>query len=241
MHQPTAPKIPDLRAEGRARLPIMWEAAKEVAECERVVTKGGGNLVSDLLRGSDTFYEWTHYPAGDVYDAETHSQYYYHAHDNQPAEHGHFHVFLRRPGMPAGTAPVPYRGQAKRPLGDDAISHIVGISMGFRGQPLALFAANRWVTGETWYPAAAVISMIDFFRIDHAYPSWPVNRWITAMLRLFRPEVEALLRQRDDVIAAWSERYPGRDILEDTALALTGVAPISIPQRTAELRTLLKV
>ncbi len=217
----------------------MWEAAKEVAECERVVEKGGGNLVSDLLRGSEAFYEWTHYPDGDVYDAETHSQYYYHAHENEPGEHGHFHAFLRRGGMPAGIEPMPYRGRSERPLGDDAICHIAGISMDFQGRPRGLFAANRWVTGETWYPAAAVIRMLDAFRIDHAYPSWPVNRWVGALLRLFRPEVEALLRQRDAVIAAWAERYPGRDVLEDPLLGLTGSLPISVVARIAELRTLV--
>jgi len=205
----------------------------------RVLEKGGSNLVADLLRGSDHFYEWTHYPEGDVYDAETHSQYYYHAHENSAGEHGHFHTFLRRSGMPEGTEPAPYRGRAERPLGDSAICHIAGISMDFRGRPLALFATNRWVTGETWYSAAAAVRMLDAYRIDHAYPSWPVNRWIGAILRLFRPEIEALLHQRDTVIAAWIQRYPEHDILEEPALALTGLVPISVESRIAELRTLI--
>ena len=29
------------------------------------------------------------------------------------------------------------------------------------GEPIGLFATNRWVTGETWYPAGAVIRMLD--------------------------------------------------------------------------------
>lgn len=31
------------------------------------------------------------------------------------------------------------------------------------------------------------------FAVDHAYPSWPVNRWISAMFKLFRRHIEALL------------------------------------------------
>jgi hypothetical protein len=73
LHQPTAPEVPNLRAAGRARLRVTWEAAKEAAECERVVTKGGANLVSDFLRSFNTLYEWTHCPVDDVYDAESHS------------------------------------------------------------------------------------------------------------------------------------------------------------------------
>ncbi len=46
----------------------------------RVVAKTGGNIVGEALRGQGTFYEWNHYPKGDVYDSETHPQYYYHAH-----------------------------------------------------------------------------------------------------------------------------------------------------------------
>jgi hypothetical protein len=83
--------------------------------------------------------------------------------------------------------------------------------------------------------------MLDFFRIDHAYPLWPMNLWITAMLRRFRTEVEDLFLQRDEVIATWGNRYPSRDILEEIALTLTGLVSISIERRTAEIRTLLRV
>jgi len=43
--------------------------------------------------------------------------------------------------------------------------------------------------------------MLGRFRIDHGRPSWPTNIWITAMLRLFRPQIERLLRQRDAAVA----------------------------------------
>ena len=49
-------------------------------------------------------YDGQTYHAGDVYDAETHAQFFYHAHpaeQRRSGEHGHFHCFLRPRGMPA--------------------------------------------------------------------------------------------------------------------------------------------
>jgi len=208
------------------RLEAMRAAGEEVRECSRVLRKAGLNVVGEVLRG-ERFVELEHYPGDDVYDRETHSQYYYHAHRGSQHEHGHFHTFLRRAGMPPGVEPVSHPSPAGWPQGDEAIAHLIGISMDAYGEPVGLFAVNRWVGGETWYPAEDVIRMLDRFRVDHAYPSWPVNRWITAMFILFRPEIEALLRHRDRVIAAWGATHAG-DPLEDRALEITGWIPLDV-------------
>ena len=68
----------------RDALEVMAAAGREVLECHRVVAKTGGNIVGEVLRGQGTFYEWNHYPKGDVYDSETHSQHYYHTHAAGP-------------------------------------------------------------------------------------------------------------------------------------------------------------
>jgi len=99
------------------------------------------------------------------------------------------------------------------------------------GFPLGLFATNRWVTAEAWYKAEDVIVMLDYFKIDHAHPSWPVNLWISAMLVLFRPQIETLIRQRDQVIAGWECRYPGVDVYEDRELELTSYTSINVEQQ----------
>ena len=104
----------------RERLEDMAAAGAEIMECYRLLRKSDGNVVAEVLRGHGEFYEWDHYPPGDVYDKETHSQYYYHAHpaELRGGEHGHFHTFLRPKGMPEGVAPAalpdyspPSRGQ----------------------------------------------------------------------------------------------------------------------------------
>ncbi|HSO43071.1 MAG TPA: hypothetical protein VLR47_09580, partial [Rhodospirillales bacterium] len=108
------------------------------------------------------------------------------------------------------------------------LSHLVAISMDGAGYPLRLFTTNRWVTGETWYAAADVIRMLDRFVIDLAYPSLPVNIWITAMIRLFRPEIEALVRERD---AALQERAATRTeggAHEDRTIEVVSSLPISV-------------
>ena len=229
---------PDLGKLPRVRLEAMRAAGAEVLECLRVLDKANLDLVSEVLRGQGTFCELEHYPADDVFDRDTHAQYYYHAHRGA-AEHGHFHTFLRAPGMPEGAAPVPYSGDEVWPEGDEAISHLIAISMDAFGRPISLFAVNRWVSAEAWYPAEDVIRMLDRFAIDHAFPSWPVNRWIGAMLQLFRPQIEALVRHRDAVIEAWRRADPDSDVFEDRRLDVTGEFSISIETQIADVEAAL--
>ncbi len=236
--QRPGPVPPDLGQLPRARLESMRAAGAEALECMRVLDKGGIDLVSEVLRGQGTFYELEHYPAEDVFDRDTHAQYYYHAHRGG-GEHGHFHTFLRAPGMPAGVAPIAYAGEEVWPSGDESICHLIAISMDAYGRPTSLFAVNRWVTAEAWYPAADVIRMLDCFAVDHAHPSWPLNRWLGAMLKLFRPQIEALVRHRDAVVSVWRDAHPGVDVFEDRRLDVTGELPVSIDAQTAAVAAAL--
>jgi hypothetical protein len=216
-------RVPPLASFSRARQRAMLEAGLEVLECRRVLEKGGLNLVGEVLRGAGTFYENSHYPEHDVYDRDTHSQYYYHAHRGGMAgEHGHFHTFIRDPEAIVGKRPV-----AAAPEAED-IAHLIAVSMDPYGWPIGLFATNRWVTGERWFAADDVIALARRFRIDHAHPSWPVNRWLTAMFVLFEPHIEALLRHRDEVVADWVLDRPAENVFEDRDLEVTGYLAISV-------------
>jgi hypothetical protein len=242
MPRPTPPALclPDFSGLNRGRLETMLAAGAEVRECQRVLERAGIDLVGEVLRGHGTFYELEHYPPDDVFDPGSYSQYYYHAHRGTPGEHGHFHTFMRAPGMPAGTVPVPYSGAEPWPRGKDAISHLIAISMDASGRPIGLFAVNRWVTAEAWYAAADVLGMLDRFVIDHAYPSWPLNRWLSAMLRLFRPQIETLVRHRDQVVEAWRRAYRGLDVFEDRRLEITGELAIDVEQQIARTDAALR-
>jgi len=216
----------------------MLAAGEDILECYRVLRKTGDNVVGEVLRGEGTFYEWNHYPKGDVYDNDSHSQYFYHAHGagQRSGEHGHFHTFLRAKGMPEDARPVAYEGQAQWPSGNDALSHLIAVAMDRKGYPVALFSTNRWVTGESWYAADDVKRMLELFEIDHARPSWPVNRWITAMLRLFRPQIRVLIDERDEAVARWRERHADRDVFEDREFEVVSRLPISVEKQIAGVR-----
>lgn len=231
-------KLSDLSVD---ELTDMLEAGEDILECHRVLQNTGDNIVGEVLRDQGKFYEWNHYPKGDVYDHQTHSQYFYHAHPTgqRGNEHGHFHLFLRAKGMPEGISPASYTGDVEWPSGDDALGHLIAISMDKKGYPIALFTTNRWVTGETWYVDAHIRSMVDLFLIDHARPSWPVNLWIGAMVRLFRPAVMKLVTERDKAVEQWLARHPDRDVYEDRELEITSFKKISVEKQLAGVRKAL--
>ena len=126
------------------------------------------------------------------------------------------------------------------PMGNEAHTHVIGLSMNSKGQPLRLFTTNRWVTGETWYRADDVCKVIGRFVIDHAQPSWPTNRWVSAMVRLFWPQIILLLKARDQVIENWETQNPGQDALEDRRLEVASQAEVDVEAQIAALEAALK-
>lgn len=212
-------------------------AGGEIVECTRLLRKSGTNVVAEILKGQGEFYQWDHYPKGDVYDPETHAQYYYHAHPAglRDSEHGHFHTFLRAKGMPPDVRPAPLADLVLPDTDNGALSHLIAISMDSHGEPARLFTTNRWVTGETWYEANDVIRMLDGFEMDLACPSLPVNIWIGAMLRLFRPEIEVLLHARDRAVREHQAAGHSTNAYEDRALEVTSVAEVSVQRQIERL------
>jgi hypothetical protein len=236
------PEVVDLAALPRREIAGMAEAGGEIAEIRRVLGKTGENVVAEILRHQGAFYEWDHYPSGDVYDHESHAQYYYHAHpvdQRFDGEHGHFHTFLRPRGMPAGIRPAPIRDAPLPEDPNDALSHLIAISMDGEGEPFRLFTVNRWVTGEVWYEAEDVCRLLDGFEIGHAQPSWPTNRWITAMVTLFKPQIRTLVAARDRCVADWQSDHPDGDTYEDRDLEVTSYVDISVEQQLEAVRAML--
>ena len=226
------------------------QAGEEVIEIERLLAKTGDNVVGELIKGAGTFYEWNHYPDGDVYDPETGSQVFYHAHpaDIRIGEHGHFHTFLRPSGMPAGMRPAAVADLAMPDDENDTLSHVIGISVDEWGKPICLFTTNRWVTGEVWYRADDVTAMLELFEIGHTQPSWPVNRWISAMIRFYRLEIAALIAERDATVEGWQNRplpiddetgEPVSSVFENRELEVTSYLQISVEDRLERTRASL--
>lgn len=211
-------------------LEAMAEAGQAICDCHQRLAKAGDTIVGELLKPYETLYEWNHYPEGDVQDPESHAQYYYHMHPGEQRrdEHGHFHTFLRPLGMPTGVRPAPLPDFKPPDGANDALSHIIAISMDRSGAPVRLFTTNRWVTGEVWYDALDVAGFIGRFTVDLAPPSRPADRWVSNMLALFRPQIAELLQARDAKLAAWQQAHPDRNAYEDRDLEVTSTAAIEV-------------
>lgn len=229
-----------LAALPRAALETMLGAGEEALNCQRILKKTSSNVVAEVLRHQGSFYEWSHYPKGDAIDWDTHSQYYYHAHpnDDRPGEHGHFHTFMRYGGMPEGTEPspldVPQKTNQNR-IG----AHLIAVSMDKKGYASKMFTVNRWVTDETFYPADQVSRMLDRFEMDHAHPSWPTNRWLTATMILFRPQILHLLIERDASLDRWKADHPGTDHYEDREIEVTSEMDVKLESQIDAVRAAL--
>jgi len=232
-----------------AEIERMASAAAVVGDCRRELAARNRNIVSEALADNPAA-EWRHYPDGEVYDPKSHAQYFYHTHpiNGRPfREHGHFHTFLRAEGMPVGAAPlilpeiavadVPALPPQAPPVKHgtrEEVSHLVAIAVDCRGEPIRLFTTNRWVTGETWYRADDVVRMLDRFAITAVEPSETLNRWVGGMLRLFRPQIAALLRMRDETVMAWRRRRRTH-VFEDPALEITSSLDIGLDAQLAFL------
>ncbi|WP_374446847.1 hypothetical protein [Stella sp.] len=214
-------------------------AAREIAACRRVLRRAGETMVARLTRSTAPPEPWRHYPqGGDVYDPNSHAQYYFHCHAEagDDGEVGHFHTFLRPAGMPPGIAA---QGVPAAAVAEEAPSHLVAIGIGPAGDPVRLFTTNRWVTGEAWYPAPAVEAMLGRFAIDRQHPSWAVNRWLTALFRLYRPEMGLLVRARDEAVRRWQAGHPDRDAFEDRDLEVASTMRIDLDARLLEIERAL--
>lgn len=225
---PTSRPTSDL---SRKTLLRMANAGVKAVACISGLHARGSNLVIEVLRGSGDFTEWEHYPPDDVRDLKSGAQYYFHAHppgERNDPDYGHFHLFIRPKGMPSGTRPGEVRDFAPSASDHDAPSHLIAISMTPKGMPEQLFTTNGWVTGETWHRAADVIGMLDRFVVDLDHPSRSLNDWLTAMVVLFRPQIEELLIERDRVILQWQADHADTDVFEDRRLEIVSSIRISL-------------
>jgi len=76
--------------------------------------------------------------------------------------------------------------------------------------------------------------MLDRFAISEVAPSQTLNRWIGAMLRLFRPQIAGLLRVRDETVMEWRRRRR-TNVFEDPALEVTSSLDIRLDAQLAFL------
>ncbi len=239
----THPELVDrLSGLPRDELLAMYDAAAEVTECLAALAERGRNPVTDVLGGAGVVEEWAHFPPSDVIDRTTHSQFYYHAHaaeERVDNEHGHFHTFLRPKKLFPERLPVALPDGATPQQDAFWVTHLVGISTDASGRLLRLFTTNRWVTDEVWYGAGDAIRMLERFDMTVEQPSAELNRWVSAVVRMYRPQIEDLLRVRDAAIAKHQAEHPGRDVFEDRTLQVTSEMPIDFLAQVRAIEAVL--
>lgn len=200
-------------------------AAQTALAVQLRYARAGISLAQAALAGAHECVELRHYPAGDVIDTASGTQFYYHAHGSsrRPAdEHGHFHLFLREPGTAATRDPARF-------------SHVVALSLDARGLPLRWFCVNRWVSGEQWRSAESLIDDLPRLHPRARGRLAPVAQWLDALLRLDATRIATLLRRRDAVIARQLARRDAESVFEDRRLDVLTECAISLPQRLARL------
>jgi uncharacterized protein DUF6969 len=180
-------------------------AAQEAAYCERLLAKSGENVLRETLRDAPSVAAWSHYPPGDVFDPDSGGQWYYHCH-LPPAddfEHGHYHCFVRPEG-------------AQGP-----VHHLIAVGVDAYGRLHRLFTVNQWVVGDNWLGAEATIGLLPRFDMELAKPSYLVNRWLTAIIRQYQPEIEGLISERDATLAQLAGNDDIAAAREDRSLEVT--------------------
>lgn len=190
------------------------QAAHVVVETITAMASEGRPLMRRVLPETDVHW-WAHYPDDDARDEMTRSRWYYHVHaagDRDPGEHGHFHLFLHQTQLdPAATT------MAEPAEGEEAlafVTHIAGLSIDHQGIPMSWFTTNRWVTDEFMYPAETMIAHLDRYDVDHTPEDRTVNRFLTAMVALYRDEISELLIARDAKLAKLGAGIESPDVFE---------------------------
>lgn len=209
----------------------MKHSGMEVFKWQNMLSKVNSNVISEVVPESDPFFVKEHYPYDEVFDPDTQSLYYYHSH--RPGEHGHFHLFYCDPDVLAKYEPQAIWGKKNSSV------HLLAISIHPDGTPLSFFTTNQWITPkEWWYSAEHIKEFVSQFEITHAYPSWPTNQWVTHMLRLFKPQIEDLLTERDEILG--ESGLPLEKALRNRKIDVISQVPISVELQLEVIDEILK-
>lgn len=202
----------DFKALPRENLLAMQNAADDMIAVLEKAAEQEKHILIDVLNATapEAFTQWQHYPPGDVHDRKKGALWFYHAHSDDVserpwAEHGHFHMFVWTEHVQEGVEPIALPPEPDHKLG--GLCHLVAISFDQSGTPMRIFTVNRWVAQEWQYPAEEVIRLLDKFDLDNEEFAL-TTKWLVAALKLFRPQIEWSLRERDKAIARMREKDP---------------------------------
>jgi hypothetical protein len=232
----------DFSAIPRDRLLTMQAAADEMISVLEDAAEHDKHILIDVLNATkpDAFTQWQHYPPGDVHDKKRGALWFYHAHSEDEAarpwsEHGHFHLFVYSEHVKEGVEPIALPPEPDWERG--GLCHLVAISFDHAGTPMRIFTTNRWVAVEWQYPAEEVIRLLDYFGLDNEEFAL-TSRWLVAALKLFRPQIEWSLLERDKAIDKLREKDP-EGFSEDKNVEVLSSFPFDLASQIDAIETAL--
>lgn len=212
----------------------MQSAAETLLACYAELATDKSHLLSEIL-DINAPRQWAHYPDDDVIDHAGGYQFFYHSHSPEDrdatAEHGHFHVFARQDVHGPSIDPDVERDFLKRLNGeqpaDANTNHLLCVALDAKGVPTSLFTVNRWVTGDHLLSAATTLRLLSGFSVQTKH-DLRISKWLTALLVLFRPQIEQLLMERDKALWTLAAKRRKSGLLEDESVELLSSIPIDI-------------
>jgi hypothetical protein len=191
----------------------------------------GEHLLHPLLRGNPPV-QWRHYPEDDAIDAASGYQWFYHSHapEDRPGstEHGHFHLFARRPLWSRrlqSRAEKAFAELTGHPPSSVATRHLLAIGVDAKGLPISLFTVNSWVTGDLMLSASATEKLLSDIRLDTGHPH--IDTVLGCVLALCAEEIGQILAARDKALAS----RPPHEVLEDRTLELLSESAIALDEK----------
>ena len=196
-----------------AELDSFFQAGKVLKELSGQFQQAQTNVVSCVLN-DQAIEEWEVYPWEDgIIDNKNKTQYFYHSHPQSP-EHGHFHIFKRHANK---------------------LVHLIAVAMDDKGEALELFTVNTWVTGEKVLPVDKIKRFVRDFQVESDQFDNRVSEFIVHIVKLYRPDIERLIDERQQVYAAYRKEHNGSDPYEDRQLEITSTLNINVDQKIRDL------
>ncbi|MDE2085617.1 MAG: hypothetical protein KGI63_00145 [Xanthomonadaceae bacterium] len=188
------------------------------------------HLLQALLAGQPP-QQWRHYPEDDAIDVRGGYQWFYHSHspEDRPdaMEHGHFHLFARRPlwsRRMQSTHERAFSAITGHPPGKVATRHLLTVGVDARGIPVSLFTVNSWVTGDLMLSAPFTAHLLANMRLNTGHSH--IDAVLECVVALCADEIHEVLAARDAALAG----RLARNILRDESLELLSEKAIDMDE-----------
>jgi hypothetical protein len=188
----------------------------------------GRHLLHDLLKNQAP-EQWRHYPEDDAVDPDSGYQWFYHSHSpedrSDSAEHGHFHLFARRPLCSRrlqSKAERDFAALTGHPDHHVNTRHLLAIGVDARGLPISVFTVKSWVTGDLMLSATGTERMLSGMHLHTGHDT--IDTVLECVVALCMDDIRTILAARD---ATLSGQHEGA-VLVDTGLEILSSRTITL-------------